>query len=138
MKVGLDIKGIDQLTAQLTKLADDQLADQIVRHAYREGAKPILAAAKANCPVDTGAGKKSLKIKAGKRRKGRVTVLIGETPYKGDTFYLAMVEYGHATKGNRHVPAHPFMRPAVDSQQANAVAAIMADLESALQKFLGP
>ncbi len=132
MKIDLALKGFETLTAQLAKLADENTTNSIVRHAYREGAKPILAAAKANCPVDTGFGKANLKIKPGKRKKGFVSVLVGEGSYRGDTFYLAMVEYGHASKGNRHVPAHPFMRPAVDSQKANAEQIITREIAAGI------
>ena len=91
-------------------------------------------------PEDTGFLKRSLKVRSGRRRKGRVSMLVGELLRRGDAFYGAMVEYdhgigkraagtkhkaGHSNDGRARVKAHPFLRPAIDetkSQVAELVA----------------
>lgn len=92
MKIGLDIKGFKEFEQKLAKLADAKLITDITADAFREGAKPILAAAKANIPVDTGKSQQQLRITV-KRRKGKVIVRVGEGGK--DDFFLAFVEYGH-------------------------------------------
>lgn len=128
------------------KALPGKIAKKLIRRALRSGAKIILAQAKANAPVDTGALKKSLKVRAAKRR-GRgsvgVTVSTAEGDFKGDQFYASFIEYGHkrgkrpgkgATDAREEVPARPFMRPAFDEKKQEAVNVISSTLGAGIEQ----
>ncbi len=99
--VAIDLSGDKELIAALNNLTP-ALEKKALRTALRESSKPILSAAKARAPRDTGALKKSLRIKAFKRtRKGKVGFSIGTSSlgsaYQGKQFYGAFQEYGWHT-----------------------------------------
>jgi HK97 gp10 family phage protein len=70
--------------------------------------------------------KKSIKVRAMKRKKGRVgfRVTTGQGDFKGDTFYGGMVEYGTTRQ-----PAQPFMRPAWDEKKQEALATYTSEVK---------
>lgn len=113
---------------------------KVLRSAMREAAKPMLAEAKRRAPVLTGQLRKSLKIKAMKRRSnGQVGVLIATEKgfFKGETFYGAFQEFG-----TKKLPARPFIRPAFESNKARAVRIVteairigLEDIASGATKF---
>jgi len=146
----IKVKGLDELQSFLDQLPAKVEAN-IMRAALRAGAKPILAAAKANVPVGepsrkgaelykhySGALRDSIRVSARiDARDGTVSASIkaGGTVKKtgAKVFYAHMVEFGtrpHSLSKNgkgeiNHpgVSPRPFMRPALD---ANASAAVVA------------
>jgi HK97 gp10 family phage protein len=125
----LEIKGGVELLRKLEQFPRT-VQRKLLRQAIRDGARPILAAAKANCPVGTGELKKSLRLRVRKKTKpGTYAVQIQAGKYgefKGDQFYAAFVELGHRVGsrklGNARamVPANPFMRRAADTTKDRA------------------
>ncbi len=146
------VKGLDQLQKFLDQLPA-KIEKNVMRGALRAGAKPVLAAAKANAPVATpsaenqrlyglhsGALRDSIRISVSVKG-GKVTAAVKAG--KGDVYYARFVEYGTrahkiaaANKGflgfaNRYYKSvehpgsgpRPFMRPALDSQATAAVLA---------------
>lgn len=97
-------KPIDRAFEQLP----ERLARKVVRQAMRKAMKPVAAQVKANAPVDTGATRRAVKVRAARRtRKGfGVNVQVGEGDYKGDTFPAAMVEYGTADRRKKSTGQH--------------------------------
>lgn len=132
----IQVKGLAELQKFLDTLAP-RIEANIMRGALRAGAKVIQAEAKNNVPVKSGELKKSINFGT-KLRKGRVTASI-----RTKLFYARFVEFGTAahiiggknggwlsfggtfTRAVDHpgAKAHPFMRPALDSQAQNAVIA---------------
>jgi len=113
-----------------------------LRKGIRAGAKIIAEEARRRVPVDTGALRKSIKVRAATRLRKKtavgVRVVAGEGDYKGDTFYGSFIEYGYWKQetyrlGSRiysmkrgkgkstWVPPDPFMRGALESKAKNAV-----------------
>lgn len=111
-------------------------AKKVVTKAARSAAKPILAKAKALCPVKTGNLKKSLKLRAVRsNRSGYAGVWIAPGTreelgiHKDDPYYYpSAVEFGRRPAGggvagksrkergaNPGMHARPFLRPAFDS-----------------------
>ncbi len=118
--INISLLGDKALQRKLDALPN-KLAKKVMRQALREGARPVLASAKANAPVLTGRMKKSLKLRAMKARRGNFGVVImtgtreqlGIDP-KDKSYYPFAVEFGF----KRHnVPAHPFIRPALDDNR---------------------
>lgn len=106
------LEGADVLERRLSAL-DAKISRKIGAQAMRAGAKVVLDEAKSKAPVgksrkDHKAGtlKASLKVRAGKRKKGVIRFLVQtkDGDYKGDTFYGAFVSFGHkigSRKGTR-------------------------------------
>lgn len=131
------VKGLSELNKFLQQLPAKVEAN-ILRGALREGAKPVMEAAKANAPVKTGKLRDGIKSRTS-LRKGRVTTSIRVTGPHG---YLARwFEYGVAAHqitaakggwlffGGKYAKAvnhpgispRPFMRPALEAQATAAV-----------------
>jgi len=132
--VGIKFKitGVDKIVRKL-KSVEPSIQQKALRKATRAGAKVIQAEAKALVPVDTGALKDAIKVKAGKRKKGRISTLVqvGQGDFKGDTFYGGMIEFGTSK-----MPARPFMTPAYESKGEEARDAAIDALNRALDQIL--
>lgn len=95
---------------------------KIVRKALRQGARPVLAAAKRLCPVRYGVLKGSLKLRTVPRKRGLLGVEVSTgtrtelgIPESDPGYYPMSVEYGHG-----RVAAQPFLRPALDENRDRA------------------
>ena len=110
----------DKLNAKLWELETKE-SKKGAKRATREAAKVVLRYAKSNVPVDSGALKKSLKVKAMKRsrkRKDQVgsSVITGIDTMKafvGDQFYGQFIEFGWTLRDGSEEPPRPFLRPAL-------------------------
>ncbi len=114
MASGMTMKGGRELLNTLTRLQGPE-TKKVLRKVLRAGAKPVQLKAKATVPINTGALRKSIRVKAGKRtRKKEMSVWVGtgdqDNMFTGKTFYGGMVEYG-----TQNMAAQPFMRPAWDT-----------------------
>lgn len=140
------VKGLREL-GQMLQALPVKIERNILRGAMRAGAKVVLEQAKVNVPVAetsdrnreryggyAGALRDSLRIGSSRSRKGRVTVAVraGGTKTKtgADVYYAHWVEYGTKPHSNgkrgMHPGArpHPFLRPAADTAQGEAVVAV--------------
>src|SRR5689334_6562106 len=93
----LSIKGLGDLQKRLRSL-EPRVARKVITQSLREGAKIVAAEARRLVPVDTGQLKKSIKVRTGKARKGRKSVIVmtgNQNLFKGQQFYAGFVEYGH-------------------------------------------
>lgn len=125
--VGIDISGLGdaRLQARLKQL-DAKVQRKVVRQALRAGAKVVLAATKALVPVDTGALKSGLKLRALKSRRGTFGIQV-QTPTRAQLgipsdakgYYPAVLEYG--AEGH---PAKPYLRPALEQARTAATTTI--------------
>jgi HK97 gp10 family phage protein len=139
------VKGLREL-AQMLQALPVKIEKNIMRGAMRAGANVILEQAKANVPVSepsdrnrerygayAGALRDSGRV-GGRARKGKVTSYArfgGATAKTGvPVFWVHWVEYGTKPHSNgrrgMHPGArpHPFLRPAADTAQADAVVAV--------------
>lgn len=97
--ITLDIRGQKELFAKLSALKRGSFT-KVVRAGLKAGANIAKEIIKANTPVDTGALKKAVKVRAGKRRqKGRITYLVSTSGkanlHTGSVFYGGFVEFGY-------------------------------------------
>ncbi len=110
-QVVLKIEGFAALKRAFKEL-EPKVAKKVIRQAVRAGMKTVSAAAKANAPVDTGTGRKRIRVRSSKGPRGTVqrhtialAVLVGESPKKGQkdgTWYMWLQEMGyHIGKGLR-------------------------------------
>jgi len=108
-------KAIDR---KLKKLGP-KLGKKIIRRAMRPAAKVVRDEAKANCPVDTGTLRQSIKVRAAKRSRQKIELLVttsgSDNLFTGSAYYGGMVEWGTAFQAPR-----PYMRSAYDAKKDEA------------------
>ena len=125
MPNGIKINGMADLERKLKALGSETIAKRVLRKAIRAGVKPILSAARANVPVESGALKKSLanKVKVNKSAAyglvGPATDYVGENGQRPSK-YAHLVEYGHVSKTGQVIPPHPFIRTTADESLSGA------------------
>ena len=125
-----EVIGLNLIERKLKNM-EPKLAKKIVRSSLRKAAKPVLQAAKANCPYLSGDLKKSLKVRALKKRKHSYAVGVSSSNkkhwYKGDQFYAAFIEFG-----TNKMPARPFLRSAYDTQGERARKILINELKAGI------
>lgn len=128
----VDLQGDKELMAAFDSLLRN-IQRRIARKALREGARPALRRAKSLVPKKTRALKRSFKLRAIKRTRTAVGVVVrtgsrAELGIKDDekAFYPASVEYGFETKDGTEVPAQSYIRRAFEETKNEANAKIAA------------
>lgn len=118
-RVTVEILGDEELRRKLRGLRRQELRRPLSRAARAE-ARKVLLTARSVVPVDTGALRRGLRVRAIRRSRRRIGFQV-QTPKRrklGITrsgYYPSAVEYGfrHARSG-RQVPARPYIRPAFE------------------------
>ncbi len=97
--VVIKLEGFDALKRAFREL-EPKLAKKVIRQSVRNGMKTVQAAAKENAPVDTGAGKRKIRVRTSKGPRGSkvrhtiaYAVLVGEA--MGPTWYMWLQEMGY-------------------------------------------
>lgn len=138
------LEGVPNLQAQLKELGAE-LAQNTLRAAARKAFEPVLAAAVAKVPVDTGNLRQSIKIGSSKPKGGETVIAVGlvvaNNAGKGrrtkdnsaggakDPYYWRFVE-----KGTRKKDARPFLRPALDGNADRVIDQFSKELAKAIDK----
>lgn len=122
-RVAFTISGLGSAQRALNALPP-AIEKKVIRQAIRKSLRPVKLAVEQEAPKgETGLLADSVKIRAVKKRKrGRIAlqVRIAEGDFLGETYYAAMVEFGHALRDVPRgpevgrVPADPFMERAFD------------------------
>jgi HK97 gp10 family phage protein len=139
----MTLTGDKQLEKALRSLGP-RVAKKVLRGAVNAAATPVLKTARAKVSEESGLLKKSLgkKVRLNKRtgtasaRVGARNTIQGEhdgkprVPWR----YAHLVELGHVDENGRHVPAHPFLRPAADENAEKAVGVMTDKLAAGIVK----
>ena len=142
MKVTVKAEGMEELDRKLKLLTFPEIRG-IVSKSLRAGAKVAQKEAKELVPVRTGKLKANLKIRAGRKKKGYVSihVMIGDKYWTGDTWYGAFVEWGHKI-GHRRLgntrtalPGEHFLEYAADESAQKAIKAIVETTKTLLEQL---
>ena len=142
------MRALDKLPKEFQKSAEKAV--------LRAGGKPILKAAKAKVPVDTGNLKRSLGISVYANRTGWISARIGprngfksknltgrkryratkgkRTTFKERKLADAQEISWYVETGTPHSSAKPFIRPAIDSAAGEVIAAMTAGLDKHLTR----
>lgn len=145
----LQIEGLDELNRCLRELPL-KLEKKVLRAAVKEAMTPVLHAVRSSAPVKSGLLVSTLRlVSRSSKRRGTVTAAVQtrDGNYKGEGFYAAFVEFGHHI-GRRlktaalrafgdhraEVPAHPFMRPALDENKDRVMSSLAGLIDAGLQK----
>ena len=136
--MGFEMKGADDLLNDLRALSEAVDADgnaPAIGSALTAGAEVLRAKMISNASSDpkiiSGTLVGSIDMSNVKRRTGGgKQVTIGVHHSKMGAYYAVPVEFGHG--GPHPAPAHPFVRPAFDTESDEAYEAMKAVLRSAL------
>jgi HK97 gp10 family phage protein len=118
--LGFELQGIEELEKAIDRA--EKRYDAALRVATNKGAAIVQKAAKENIHSISGELKKHVKRRIWKRKPGFVGVLVGPA-FPGATpqqrsYYGKWVEEGHKIEhGTSRVPAHPWLRPALDNNE---------------------
>ncbi len=143
----ITLEGGPALDKALTEL-EARVSRKIVSASLRSGAKVVQRQAQSLSPERTGALRKSIKVKAGRVKRGSGTTSInvgtGKKWFVGDQFYGAFQEFGwragkrpskKSGADNRpQMPGEHFMEYAYDTRAAQAVAVIVADAKQRIDE----
>lgn len=116
----IGVREVQELLRQV-----DRVAQKVITKSAKSGANIALKDARANAPKSTGNLKKSIKLKAEKRRKGKKVYdikFIGENLVKISTtgkrsFYPASQEFGWVDEQGRRHEGKRFLRNAIDNNR---------------------
>lgn len=145
--MSVKVKGLRELQAQLKSLGTE-LGGKAAAQASREAFRPVLEAAKAMAPEDTGELRASLRLGTAKLPKGGVAVGIvigGGSKAKqakaaaaafGERHFPAARRWHFAEFGTSKQSAKPFLRPAMDSQGAATVDRLTPALQRAIARAM--
>jgi HK97 gp10 family phage protein len=133
--IRVTVQGAQETIAKLAKLRTTE-ANKMIRKGLRAGSKIIQRETIAQSPVGParkdhkpGTLKRSFKVRAMKRKRGRIGILVqsGKGFFKGDTFYSGFVALGHKAGPRRlgndrkQVKANEFMKRAADKSAPEAI-----------------
>ena len=132
-QIDLEVKGLDALLKQLKELPN-VAQNKAARKGLRAAAKKFYPVAKGLVPVRTGQLKAAIKVRAGKKRRNRITMYVGPALgfMKGKTFYAGFVEWGTANMGE-----HKFIEPAFDREAETAGNEAIATIWEEIAKAIG-
>ena len=128
------VTGVAEIDRALRDL-EPKLGKKVIRQEMRKSLKATQTAAKQLAPVASGAVRNAIKIRAGKTKRGRISIIVilGEGDFVGKTFYGAFVDLG-----TKRIIARMFMTRAFestkDSAKNQAVAGILAGLEKIVRE----
>src|SRR5512139_447967 len=135
----ISMLGSKELSAALAQLPE-KLERRVLSRALRQAGKFYQTLAAARAPRDRGKLATSFKVRALKRRKGRVGVMIqtgtraqlGIDP-KQRGFYPAHLEFGHRDRAGVHHAANPFMRSSLRTGQNAIFAILRTELDNGIE-----
>jgi HK97 gp10 family phage protein len=120
------MKGIEQFRRQLEAL-DKKVRNRILSKTLRDGAKVVAAAVKRGAPKDTGLLIKSVKVRAGKRKKDNIRMRVVVTGGHGRNM-VAPTEYG-----DKDQAPNPFMRTAFSETKDPVLSDMIGDVKAAIE-----
>lgn len=128
MADGITVKGLDHLESQLRALSLVG-QKQVLTKAVRAGADVVVEAAERNVPRDTGFAAEHIN-KRFIARESTVDQVIAEIGPEKEAFYVGFLETGTA-----HMPARPWLRPALEESREAALAEAKEVLADEINKL---
>jgi HK97 gp10 family phage protein len=132
------VLGLTKLLKRLESVPA-KIAKKMFRKSLREGAKVIQKEVKRRAPRRTGALRRGITVRAG--RRSRITASVNiltpsreklGLPLEATGYYPAVIEYGAPRRG---VPADPYIRPAFESKRDEAERVIAANLRQFIRSL---
>jgi HK97 gp10 family phage protein len=148
----ISVKGIEGLMAQLREISAET-GGKVLARAARKAFVPVLEAARAMVPVDSGALRDSLMIATNKPGEGDTVVAAGIAIGKGSGAKQAQVAAAAFGEGqlkglppsrrwhfielgtSRQAP-HPFLRPAIDQNAQRVVDELGKEVDKGIKRAI--
>ena len=140
--MSVTITGVDEVIRLMQQV--DKVSQSVVTRAAKAGANIVKKDAKANAPVRSGALKKSITMKAEKRKKGKKVYdikFVGENLVKISksgkrSFYPVSQEYGWMTKsGKKIIPKKAgYLRNAIKNNRTKVQQTMIDVMKTELEK----
>jgi HK97 gp10 family phage protein len=135
----ISLLGAPELSKALAALPD-KLERKVLTKALRAAGKFYLTLAKASAPRDEGRLASTMKLRALKRRRGRVGVMVqtgtrsalGIDP-KQRGYYPAHLEFGHRDRAGVHHPPVPFMRRSLKTGESAIFAILRQEIDAGIE-----
>jgi HK97 gp10 family phage protein len=140
-----EIEGLEEVMRMFREVGE--VSQKIITKAAKTGAKIVQQDAKSNAPKDTGKLKRSIKMKAEKRKKGKK---VYDIKFVGDdlakigkngerSFYPVSQEYGWMGRdGNKIIPKKTrFLRNAKEKNDARVKQLIINELKKGIEEVRG-
>lgn len=139
MGKGIDIKGLDKVEQKLKKLGR-RTAKKVVKKGVTKGAKPLLKAARAKAPRDTGRLRRAIKSRVMKKTSrdeaGRL-IMIDPGKSRDDTkgaWYGYIINNGWIDRSGTYHPGKKFMEAAYEKEKKNAANSTVSEIESGIMR----
>ena len=142
------VTGLAEARAQLADLGD-LVENRVLRRALLGSALVVKQKISANAKRDSGNLAKSIRVKIQRNMKaakvtahirpsGKINIIESTGPDgKKRSRAVRASNYAHLVEfGSKHVPARPFVRPAVESTESERNAAFMREVEKGIDKEL--
>lgn len=146
----IKLKGLEGLKKQLQQLGEET-QPKVLRSALREAFKPVLEAAQAKVPVDSGELRAGIALATAKTKDGGVAagLVISSNTSGLKQARMAAAAFGEAQQdgapgrrwhltelGTKHSPAQPFLRPALDENAQAVVDGFAKSLRKKIRRAL--
>lgn len=146
--ISATLTGFKELNAQLEALQDVALAVKVLAAAARKSFLPVLEAARAAAPRDTGALAEAIRISVVKPKSGDAVVVVG-LKIAGPKKFIGPKTQAQAAQAKKLPPkarwhfaefgtafqaAHPFLRPALDNHANEVVELLKAELAKGIER----
>lgn len=143
MASAMRLTGDKELTRLLGTLGE-RVQRKALRSAVSSAASPVVKAAKAKAPRESGFLKKALgkKVVTSKDKQTAIAVVGARKSVRG-TFkgkprnpsrYLHLIEKPHIGPGGQYVPGQPFLEPAFNETKAQAEDVMATKLKQAVER----
>jgi HK97 gp10 family phage protein len=130
------IEGVGRCIAKLQEI-DKKMGNKILKTAFRLGAKPVQKAVKALVPVDEGTLKRSIKVRALPRKKGRVGINITTAKENEKGFIAAFQDLGTKNEdGSVRIEPKQFMEKGFDQTKKQAKDIIVDEIKKGLDEIV--
>lgn len=150
--IAFKLQGLDALQSQLISLGAE-LASKTLAQAARKAFKPVLEAAKALVPVDTGELREAIKLTVKKPKGGDAVVVVGlRIAGSGTAKGITGIAQKYARRfgaelpaarrwhwielGTANTAAQAFLRPALDQNAEVVLEALKAELVKSIARVL--
>lgn len=138
LRQSFEFENVDVWLRKISKLRKGRELRKIIRQTLRSAARPVLATAKAFVPEDTGALRRSLKIRAAKKSRRGIGVVVRpgsrkELGIKADApgYYPAHIELG-----TKYVPESAYLRDAFDAKSDQALETIIQGVGRGIREIV--
>lgn len=132
------ITGIEYIDRKLKEM-EPKLSKKILRQALRKALKPAQAKAREIVPKRTGTLRKSIKVRAGRSRKGitmTVATSSSDNLYVGKSFYGGFVHDGAKNRNGTRREGRPFMKDARDAAKDQCISIAKQEILSRIGLIL--